>query len=423
MTSGLSALEHELLPVGDLPGQDRLSTAEAELLSAYSEIRRGFCARGHQSVRLANYAGLLNLGGRMLEVLPKIESVQESKEACRGVLMRLLRMAEKLPIETFEGADHELRHGTLLDVFISAYFAEVAKLLRGGLLRRYQSWEEDLPMIRGRLLLDRQIRTHGMRPDRLACRFDEFTADNDWNRVLKTALGCVKRQISSLPLRRRWAELWPAFDEVAVLPEAGHVFGKLSPDRQVARYARAVCWARWIVSALTPNIRIGTRQAPGLLFDTNRLFEQAVAKRLGSALSGREDSLWLRTQVGGKFLARVRDIGIIGLRPDLIVMDGDHPIVIGDTKWKCIGSRNGYLEPSPEDVYQMLAYVAAFRCPDVALIYPWHEGVARANETILELPEIEGLRPKVHIVCVDVRRDGLPVVVGSDSKLGKLLTQ
>ena len=46
-------------------------------------------------------------------------------------------------------------------------------------------------------------------------------------------------------------------------------------------------------------------------------------------------------------------------------------VAIGDTKWKRLKiSRGGVLVPSPEDVYQMQAYAAAYHCLKLTLMNP-----------------------------------------------------
>ncbi len=140
---------------------------------------------GYQSVRLAQYAGLVGMGDRVLEVLPKIETGDGIPELGRGLFLRLLRLSRSLKMFTDANVVQDLRRQSLLDVFIAAYFDEVASLVRRGLLRRYRTAEDDLTLIRGRLLIDRQAVAHAMRVDRLACRFDEFTADNVWNQCLR----------------------------------------------------------------------------------------------------------------------------------------------------------------------------------------------------------------------------------------------
>src|SRR5690606_7350265 len=135
------------------------------------------------------------------------------------------------------------------------------------------------------------------------------------------------------------------------------------------------------------------------------------------AKSGR--ALTLETQAAGQYLAEVAGIKVVGLRPDLLIAQDGQPTAIGDTKWKRVEVSNGYLDPDPHDVYQMLAYATAYRCPDVALIYPWHDGLSQARDTLIELPYISGFCPRLHVICIDVAVDHLPVVSGSDL-FGKL---
>jgi hypothetical protein len=72
-------------------------------------------------------------------------------------------------------------------------------------------------------------------------------------------------------------------------------------DRSTRRYEPALQWAGWILRLLSPSLRGGDSAAPALLFDMNRLFEQAVGVQLRLALA--PSGLQLSTQDGGRHLA------------------------------------------------------------------------------------------------------------------------
>lgn len=427
MRPALTVLEHEAVPVAATPGPRRLSDQEAEEAARIGLQRPGFCQRGYRSLRFSQYGGVVNLAGRALEVLPKVEQRTASASQCRGTFLRLLALAGDLPLTALDELGQATREASLLDVFIAAFFDELGLLLRGGLLRRYREESDDLPLLRGRLLIARQLRRHALRHDRLACRYDELSADNDWNRVLKAGLAAVRPWLVSPRLRRRWSELWPAFDEVADLPDAAAVFARLSPDRQVARYAAAVRWARWIVASCSPALRAGAAVAPGLLFDANQLFERAVAGHLRTRCAQHRPPLELMRQDRGTFLAHIatapRAYPAVPVRPDLLLREGGVLRLVADTKWKCAEpGRGGHVEPAVQDVHQLLAYAAAYRCSDVALIYPWHAGLGSAHETVLELPSPQGTPVRLHVVVVDVGAPGLPLRLGTATPwLGELL--
>ena len=72
-------------------------------------------------------------------------------------------------------------------------------------------------------------------------------------------------------------------------------------------------------------------------------------------------------------------------------------------------------------MHQLLAYAAAYRCGDVALIYPWHAGLRVARETVFELPSTRGAAVRLHVIVVDVGAAELPLRMGSAAPwLGQL---
>jgi 5-methylcytosine-specific restriction enzyme subunit McrC len=403
----LTTFEHQTLPIGDAESPATLSTAEAEHLSFLGELRPGLSQRGHRSVRMGRYCGVLSLGNRVLEVLPKIDE-QAPPVECRGVLLRLLRQSGQVPFFRHLLAGQHLKDAPLLEVFISTFFDAVAEIVRGGLLRLYRECENDVHVVRGRILANRQFSVHANRPDRIACRYDEMTADHPWNRVVKAGLWTVRPWMTSSILISRWTELVAAFEEVADAPVDVRTFGGLVFDRHSRRYRAAINWARWLLLRLSPSMRAGEDAVPGLMFDTDRLFESAVASVL-QRRCGADSRMEVGFQDTTRHLASLAGTTLraaFRLRPDLVVRDGGTVVAVGDTKWKRLQpNRSGYLMPNEADVYQMHAYASAFRCEDLALIYPWHRGLAGAKETSVKLPEVSGIQPLIRILCVDVNED------------------
>jgi 5-methylcytosine-specific restriction enzyme subunit McrC len=422
----LTVFEHAEVPVEVVAGASCLSDLEADAALRIASGRRGFCSRGHRSIRFAQHAGLVSLAGRVLEVLPKVEQEKRSTSSCRGVFLRLLHLAENLHLSQFESVGQTTKGGNLLEVFVHAFFDELLTLIRGGLLRRYREEEDDLSLVRGRILWSRQIGSLAMRYDRIACRYDDLKADNEFNRVIKAALHLLRRQLRSASLVRRWTELWPAFEDVSLPPDPLASLKALTLDSQTRRYSAALRWASWILRALSPDLRGGRGEAPGLLFDTNQLFERAVARHLRQSISRASDcELELSTQESGNYLGLLevtQPSPVVALRPDLILRLGEDVALVADTKWKRIEvARSGHLDPATGDVYQLLAYAAAFQCADVALIYPWHAGLELAKATVIRLPDQSGRTVRLHVLAIDVGENGLPARIGGNAPhLGRL---
>src|SRR3546814_9328733 len=89
----------------------------------------------------------------------------------------MLDIALGLDISLSSTADMARQNVTLLDILIRAFGDKLLAEVRRGLPRRYQQCEDDLPCLRGRIDVVRQFTVNAVRPDRLACRFDQLDAN------------------------------------------------------------------------------------------------------------------------------------------------------------------------------------------------------------------------------------------------------
>jgi 5-methylcytosine-specific restriction enzyme subunit McrC len=407
-TRYITAFEHQQLWIEHGPPEASITVAEANHLAQLGERRSGFCERGFRSVRLAQYCGLVSIGDRMIEILPKVDAARPAEE-CRGILLNLLRESAAFPLFRHLSAGHHLRRAPLLDVFVAAFFDEITTIVRAGLLRLYQERVDDLTCVRGRIVASRQFAAHANRTDRVACQYDDLTADNVWNRFLKAALRAVRPWIINVELYRRWVELMIVFDEVTDLSMEAGALRSFRFDRQANRYRSATEWARWILSLLAPRVRAGENAAPGLLFDMNLLFQSAVANALRRQYEHRQ-GLQVFTQEAGTHLAiRADRRKAFALRPDIIIRNGDKVVAIADTKWKRLeGEAWPDGGPSSADVYQMHAYASAYGCSRLTLVYPWHSGLRTDARVSYELSTTGPDTPILQVATVDVSRRPLP---------------
>ncbi len=415
-TRFLTALEHQPIPVSTAGSAWSLTPAEAERLAQIGEQRPGFCEVGHRQVKLAQFCGVVGLGERVLEILPKTQDGASTAEDCRGVLLRLLRWTERFPQFQHQPVGQHLRRAPLLEAFVAAFFDAVSTLTRGGLLKQYQEHEDDLNVVRGRIAVMRQLGVHANRPDLVACAFDELTVDNVWNQVLKKAIRCTRPWIRSSELTRQWIDLMSVLDDVDDTRLGSAAVERLAFNRQAERYRAAIDWARSILALLAPALRAGYSEAPSLLFDMNKLFESAVAtvaRRRVYEISGLTVEAQDTTRTLATVVSQDRVEPGFQLRPDLVFRRNDAVVAIADTKWKLIGwDSKRRLMPNQADMYQMHAYAAAFQCRELALIYPWRSELAQAAGAEFRLPMVNGHAPVVTVLCLDVHDDTLPLRLG-----------
>ena len=109
-------------------------------------------------------------------------------ERCVGRLRACWLWAWSLPVADSEPAMLMTQRDNLLEVLVRLFADRLLAAARRGLPHRYLFREDDLPLLCGKLDIRRQLLHHAVRPDRLACRFDELSVDTPLNRVLKAVV-------------------------------------------------------------------------------------------------------------------------------------------------------------------------------------------------------------------------------------------
>ena len=177
------------VPALHLNGEDRvllrsLTSANARRLQI-DELLHGL------RFTATSWVGVAQFTGFEVRVVPKLV----------GEDLRLLEMLEFTDgieaLSRFPGI-HQLHSEKchLFDLIAAMFVGEAERVLRAGLLADYVEEEAELPVLRGRLLADRQVLERFGRVDRLLCRFDERKQDVAENQLLAAALDTCARYTS-----------------------------------------------------------------------------------------------------------------------------------------------------------------------------------------------------------------------------------
>ena len=174
-------------------GENGLTEAEAGQFHALAERagrhlklgKDGVLVRTRSGLKAQQVVGVLAVPGRTLEILPKIDGQSHD---VRDALVHMLAVAHDLRVVDSALAGMARQSHDLLELLIRLFANRLLAAVLRGLPRRYVAREDDLRLLRGRLDVVRQFTRHAVRPDRLACRFDELSEDTPLNRVLKAAV-------------------------------------------------------------------------------------------------------------------------------------------------------------------------------------------------------------------------------------------
>ena len=369
----VSLREWETLPVdrAGLPESDaRRLHAAAERAARHLKLpETAVLIRTHQGLKAGQVVGILAIPGRTVEILPKIDG-----EDCkvRGALIRMLAVAWDLRVAEGELTALDTQRHDLLELLIRLFADRLLAAVRRGMPRRYVTHEEDLALLRGRLDIKRQFTHLAVRPDRLACRYDELSEDTPLNRVLKAAVTRLADRARSAANFRRLAELTARFEFVR--DSSDPLREPVRLDRTNTAFHELYRLARLFLSGDWQSTASGRSAGFALLFPMNKLFEAFIGRSLERGLGSRT----VRLQHTGRYvLAGTDRKPLFALRPDVVIEGSDGRSVVLDAKWKRLTPRKPRCERTlgvaESDVYQMLAYARAYDAKRLVLIYPWHD--------------------------------------------------
>ena len=306
----------------------------------------------------------------------------------------MLSVAWGLRVADGELAGIVTQRNDLLEVLIGLFANRLLVAVRRGLPRRYVGFEEDLRLLRGSLNVVRQVTSLAARPDVLACRFEELSADTPLNRVLKAAVRRLVRVTRSAANARLLGELAARFELVGDSPVPLKEPVRL--DRTNAAYHDLHRLARLLLSGDWQSTTGGEALGFSLLFPMAELFERFVGKLLQ-----RGAAPWSVVLQARQKSALLDDAGrpLFELRPDAVIEAPAGWIVL-DTKWKELSANDDKkLGVAQSDVYQMLVYGQAYDAKRLVLLYPWRPGLAKG---VNRSWRVQRTQKQLDIATVDV---------------------
>jgi 5-methylcytosine-specific restriction enzyme subunit McrC len=314
------------------------------------------------ALKVQNYVGVMQTPcGTLIEVLPKLHSgEEETEEKTRSQLIRMLRSLRNSPFKQAEKADIRDANMPLLEVYITQFLALTNQLIKRGIRSDYIREQKNAQYLKGRLLVSQQIRKNAMHPERFAIECDEYQINRPANRLIKLTLERVRQASQSSANQRLARELSFVFEEVPASSDIRTDFQKVKLSRGMSYYQEVLSWCQLLLNGHGPTASSGNFNTLSLLYPMERIFEDYVAHCLRKNIEDVfDEGAVLKTQSSKHSLVEDHDGSkIFNLRPDLMVMRGNEPVRVMDTKWKLIdgSDRRHKYGISQADMYQLYAY-------------------------------------------------------------------
>ncbi len=318
-----------------------------------------------------NFVGLIQTkDGTTIEILPKIRNLDSEKS--KEILLKMLKTLKNSPFKNISTAHLRSTKMPLLEIFITMFLDELAKLIRKGIKSDYLQKEENLKFLKGKLKIKEQIKQNYIHKERFFVEFDEFLSNRVENRLIKSTLKYLYKKSKLNKNQQKIREFLFVFDEVEESKNIKTDFEKVKPNRQMRDYEQVLLWSKTFLLENSFSPYKGDTVAFALLFDMNHLFESYIYDYLKKSKKFEE----IKAQDKTHHLAYEKNIGRFRLKPDIVINRGK---IIADAKWKLLSEEKSNNGISQADMYQLYAYGTKYeKCKNLYLIYPY-DGVNLEN--------------------------------------------
>ena len=368
----------------------------------------------HNEVRTRNYVGVVQVPGLTLEILPKIDAAGSDTDAKKLLaqhnLLFMLFCTGNIPFEERQLASLKLKKMPLLEVLLRLFADRLLEDLRRGVDHAYVQKEGNLPLVKGKILMNRHLLVNPAHRERFYVGFDEFLDDTPLNRILKATSRRLTSVSNDADTQRTLMEATAIFDEVADILPDDHHFDRVHLHRNNERFQPLLDFCRLVWQGQSPNPSAGDSRTFSLLFPMEVLFEQFIAhyvRRHAGVFGFDRPDVRIQSKSCTRYLLRDEDSNAqkFRLQPDLLVAkEKGTPQLILDTKWKCLRSdaedrKNGVPQ---SDMYQMYAYASRYDCRNNVLLYPDVTGVTPKSYLLEEATSVKRIRVEVISLCNDL---------------------
>jgi len=346
------------------------------------------------------YVGVIEAEGVSVEIYPKLDahllddpqhvsgSVQQS--VMRSLLW-MMDIAESMNTSEVDSAHLQGQDWSFYDIFAFLMVRHLARELRMGVPHAYVTQEDDSPTVRGRIQFQRQLSLNWNRMDRVACSWDEYTADIPLNRLFKCACILLRDRVGNPLVQQRLHECLTLLEEAETVtpPKALADVQNFRWDRSNERLRQCFEIAEKLLKGSGYALASGEQNTFVFLIDMNQLFESYCARVIAETYGVRVVE---QTCIGNLLVQplKIRQI------PDLMWRQ-DGGFWIADVKYKHLakGSRHSlsfeaFMETednpglradrvlSSQDIRQLIVYAEIHRhtkthppANHVAILYPF----------------------------------------------------
>jgi 5-methylcytosine-specific restriction enzyme subunit McrC len=373
--------------ISDSNPKEGLTSSEADELSNYVAKNRLdeegiIVSRSH--LTFINYVGFIQLSTCSIEILPKVTG--DNPIRSRRVLLRMLQCTGNLDIHESQISQLTVEKLHLYEILAYLMVGKLSSELLKGVYHSYRQECGELPLVRGKIEITRQLIRESAKLPGVNCIYDEFQVNNQLNQIFKAALQTILSRCTYSNTRKTALYCLSLLDEASDIPINNPVLDSIQFYRTNRRFQNSFNLAKLLLTHSSPVSTTGKTRNSFILFKMNDLFEAYIAYMVRNI----RDRVTVKDRRYKLLIKEGKSQGVFQLEPDLFIESTVGKSMIVDTKWKMIRSNRTRHGVKREDFYQMYAYLTRYNeVQTVILLYPHHSEIVKHSGSCLESWHLE----------------------------------
>lgn len=331
------------------------------------------------SLLIKKYVGFYVNKKVKLQILPKIFSESSSTvnkdeqvKSSIDLFFRLLSFTDYSGLKNIPTPISNISHQyDILEIFIELFTNLFLIQYKRAINRNYESQEENLILIKGKILFGKSILRNSFLNHRHYCEYDEFTENNILNKIFKSTFFNLLQITDSSQNKSRLKLALTYLENVDRVNLSKEIFDKIKFTRLNENYRPIFNLAKMFYHNSQPGFRDGDELTFSFLIPLNLLFEYFAYKLVRNSLQDEPYKVFYQKPT--KHLAKYLNGNVLPQRPDIVVKLGNDIVMILDAKYSNLFS-NGKLSPSISNIYQLISYSVNYGCDDIFIISPYYLG-------------------------------------------------
>jgi 5-methylcytosine-specific restriction enzyme subunit McrC len=367
-------------------------------------------------LKAQQYVGVAQFGDLRVTVYPKIywskeTNIRDEKDkqyfefknqSMQNFLFMLQYVLNFDKIKNYESSTDLFKNDSFLEIFIYFYARYLFDLLKVNLNCSYIVVEDEIGFLKGSWRLSEQLSKAPHLKHKFHVSYDEFTENNELNRILKFVTGMlvrISKNSRNITLLQNILLVYAEVDDIAKPNKA--YCDKVKFNRMNKDFKNVFELAKMFLEKLIGDYSSTKTFNFTFMFDMNLLFEQFIAEFIKR--ENLTPNNWkIKTKAHSKYLTLENKFQLI---PDILFLEGDINKLILDTKYKQLNrDSNDNYGISQSDAYQMYAYSTKYKCERVILLYPQFLGKSEVLKTNFKFEHDKNLLIRTVSLCRDLNK-------------------